>query len=123
MRRHQCGERFGACWRGSQPRHRDASGHRPRGNTGPAAFEAGRGAGLGGGDPRPRARALVPRAMSASSWCSLPDAAAVTGTRKCGPQAKNRRAGAPRGAPPAREVNERPMRRTALRPPRTSFEG
>lgn len=30
MRRHRCGERFGARWRGTQPRHRDASGSRPR---------------------------------------------------------------------------------------------
>jgi hypothetical protein len=69
---------------------REAPGNRPRVRK-PAAFAAGRGTGLGEGDPRPRhacgalRQAATPRDRPAS------EAAAVTGTRKRGPRVTNRR--------------------------------
>ena len=126
MRRHRCGERFGARWRGTQPRHRDASGNRPR-VTQARCLRGWTWCRLGRGKS-PSACAGSCASLHGRESLAQPSRRRqairqVAGTRKYGPQAKSRRAGAPQGAPPVREANERPMRRAALRPPRTGFEG
>ena len=73
----------------------------------PPPLVAGRGAGLGGRDPRPRSR----HRPSMASRRRL-----VAGIRKHGPRAKNRRTGAPQGArlPQGRQTEDR-LRQAALR--------